>query len=120
MVNALELTEELQARTDFSERDARGVVYAISRAVETATAKLVTSDQFEARMGELRAELRQEMAQLRAELKIEMAELRNEMHRDSAALRVELHQAIRTQTVWFATTVIAAVSLIIAADKLIP
>lgn len=123
MVNALELSEELQARTDFSERDARGIVYAISRAIETATAKLVTSEQLDARVAELRAD----MAELRSELKIEMAglrgemaELRSEVRRENDALRVEMRQALRSQTIWLASTMIAVAGLMVAAIKLIP
>lgn len=120
MVNALELAEDLQARTDFSERDARGVVYAITRAIDDATSKLVTADQFDARSADLRSELRLEMAQLREELKLEMAELRAEVRGEIAALRVEMHQAIRGQTIWLSSTMIAVAGLIIAATKLIP
>jgi hypothetical protein len=37
-MNALELTEDLQNRTGFGDREARGIVHVIMRAVENATA----------------------------------------------------------------------------------
>lgn len=78
-LNALELVEDLQARSDLSAKDASAVVYTIGRAVESATSNLVTRDQFDARMAELRGELRTDMAELRGELRSEMAALRGEI-----------------------------------------
>ena len=60
-MNALELTDHLQNRTGFGDREARGIVHVIMRAVENATAQLVTRDHLDSEMAKLRGELRAEI-----------------------------------------------------------
>lgn len=126
-MNAIELAEDLAARTDFSPRNASGIAHAITRAVESTTAQLVTRDQLDARLAEvkaeiadLRAELRTENASLRAELRTENASLRAEMRTGNASLRAEMHQLIRGQTIWMTSTMVGTAGVIIAAIKLLP
>jgi ribosomal protein L29 len=122
-VNAIDLAEELQARTDLGARNATGIAHAITRAVEAATSQLVTRDQLDARTAELRAdisdlraEMRTAIADLRAKMRTEIASVRKEI----ADLRTEIHQLIRAQTLWMTTTMIGTAGLIIAAIKLLP
>ena len=96
-MNALELTEDLQSRTSLGDRDAKGIVRVIVRAVEDGTAQVVTRDHLDAEMAKLRGELRTEIQTLRA----------------------EVYQAFRTQTTWLMATMLAVGGFIIAAVKLI-
>jgi F0F1-type ATP synthase membrane subunit b/b' len=148
VINTIELAQELQARTSFSQQDATGIVQAIAKALDATMSNLVTREQFDARFAELdariaglRAELKTEIAGLRAELKTEIADLRSEMRTEIASLRAEMrtefsavraesrteianlraefHQAIRAQTVWMASTMVAVAALVVAAFKLL-
>lgn len=147
-VNAIDLAEELEARTDLGPRNASAIAHAITRAIEATTSQLVTRDQLDARTAELRADIaelraelrteigsvRGEIAELRAEMRTEIgsvrgeiAELRAEMRTEIASvrteianLRAEMHQLIRAQTLWMTTTMIGTAGLIIAAIKLLP
>ncbi len=96
--NALELTEDLQTRTGLGDREAKGIVRVIIRAVEDGTAQLVTRDHLDA----------------------EMAKLRGEFRADFQALRAEMYQAFRMQTTWLMATMLAVGGFVIAAVKLIP
>ena len=96
-VNALELTEDLQSRTGLGDREAKGIVRVIVRAVEDGTAQIVTRDHLDAEMAKLRGELRTEIQ----------------------ALRAEVYQAFRPQTTWLMATMLAVGGFIIAAVKLI-
>ena len=111
-VSALELVEDLQARSDLTQRDASAVVYTISRALESTTGQLVTRDQLDARL----AELRVEVAGLRTELKGDIASLKAELKSDKA----DLHSLIRAQTQWFVGALVAVAGVCVAVIKLLP
>jgi hypothetical protein len=84
-VNVLDLAEDLKARTDLSEKDARGIVRVIATAVDSATDKLVTREYLDAHL---------------------------------ATLRAGMHEALRSQTIWLMSTLIALTGFAIAAVKL--
>lgn len=105
MVNALERVEEPQARTELSERDARGGVDALSRALRSVAATPAPVDRPEPRISGLR---------------MAMTELKPAIRSDIAALRVEMRQAIRAQSIWLASAASGAVGLVIAPEKRIP
>lgn len=129
-VNAIDLAEELQARTDFSSRNASGIAHAITRALEGTTAQLLTRDQADARFAELPSELKTDIASVRteiasvrteiAELRADNAAMRAESRTEIAELRAEMHQLIRTQTLWMTTTMIGTAGVLLAAIKLLP
>lgn len=85
-LTAPEITEDLQARTSFSARDASGVVYTISRMLQDGTANLVTRDQLDARVAELTSQINGS----KAELKGEVAELRSEIKTGLASVRADV------------------------------
>lgn len=110
-MNAIELTEDLQTRTGLGEKEARGIVRVILQAVEDATAQLVTRDHLDAEMAKLRGEFRAEIQSVRAEIQGVRAEIQG--------LRAEMYQALRMQTTWLMTTMLAVGGFVIAAVKLI-
>lgn len=111
-LNALELVEDLQARSDLSPKDASAVVFTITRAIGAATSELVTRDQLDARIAELRADF----AELKSDTHSQIASVRSEV-RD---LRAEMHQALRTQTVWIAGLLVGAIGVAVAILRLFP
>lgn len=115
-VSTLELVEESQARSDLTRRDASAIVQILARALEGATGELVTRDHLDARLAELRAELKGGIAALRAELKGDGAGLRAEMKSDKS----EMHSLIRSQTQWFVGALIAVAGIAVAIIKLVP
>lgn len=108
-LSSIELVEDLQARSDLSAKDASAVVYTISRAMESATGQLVTRDQLDVRLSELKGELKGDIATMRTELK-----------GDIANLRVEMHSLIRTQTAWMVGLLTGVIGVAVAVIKLFP
>ncbi len=119
-LSSAELTEDLEARSDLSQKDASAVVYTISRAVEAATGQLVTNDRLDARLSDLKGDLKGEIASLRTELKGEAAALRTEVKGDIANLRVEMHSLVRTQTAWMVGLLTGVIGIAVAIIKLFP
>ena len=104
-VSTLELVEDLQARSDLTRRDASALVHTMSRLVEETTGQLVTRDQLDARLADLKGELRGDIAALRAEMKSDKA---------------DIHSLIRAQTQWFVGALIAVAGVAVAVVKLLP
>ena len=143
VINTIDLAQELQDRTSLSQQDAMGIVQTIAKAVDATASNLVTRDQLDARF----AEMRVEFAELRADVQSQIGKLDSRIERldskierfdskiegldskierldskvdmRSAELRAEFHQAIRAQTTWLTSVMIAVGGLALAIAKLV-
>ena len=90
-------------------------------------AHLATKDELRAEIASVRADLKAEaasvrtdIASVRADLKAEIASVRADFRVEAGHLRTDIAQTAQRQTTWLITVVIAAVGIVIAAQRLIP
>ncbi|CCG07232.1 coiled-coil domain-containing protein [Pararhodospirillum photometricum] len=92
----LKLARHLRERAGFTPESAEATAEAVAEAFVDALngADLVSRAYLDARLSDLRAELKGDMAELRAEVKTEIAELRAEVKTEIAELRAEMKAEI--------------------------
>ena len=84
------VVQEKLEKAGFDARQAYGLAAVLERdVVRELEEKLVTRDYLDARLAELKSELRTDAASLRTELKTDAASLRTELKTDAASLRTE-------------------------------
>ena len=79
-------------------------------------AHLATKDELRAEI----ASVRTDIASVRTDLKAEIASVRADFRVEAGHLRTDIAQTAQRQTTWLITVVIAAVGIVVAAQRLIP